>query len=99
MVGRGEDRGFDKKKGNEKQMTVQGRGCVFERERDWEGDRLWRRWWWWTSDGETKGKIMENQKEGGERERDRWKCKMAILQIHLRDNLRFLPPDRTSPPR
>lgn len=42
-----------------------------ERERDWEGDRLWRRWWWWTSDGETKGKIMENQKEGGERERER----------------------------
>lgn len=71
MVGRGEDRGFDKKKGNEKQMTVQGRGCVFERERDWEGDRLWRRWWWWTSNGETKGKIMENQKEGGERERER----------------------------
>lgn len=34
MVGRGEDRGFDKKKGNEKQMTVQGRGCVFERERE-----------------------------------------------------------------
>lgn len=67
MVGRGEDRGFDKKKGNEKQMTVQRRGCVFEREREigWvivygeDGGG---------GGGETKGKIMENQKEE-ERER------------------------------
>lgn len=75
LVGRrGEDRGFDKKKGNEKQMTVQGRGCVFGlRERLGGGDRLWRRWW--TSDGETKGKIMENWRknvvEGREKERER----------------------------
>lgn len=67
MVGRGEDRGFDKKKGNEKQMTVQRGGCVFEREREigWvivygeDGGG---------GGGETKGKIMENQKEE-ERER------------------------------
>ena len=67
MAGRGEDRGFDKKKGNEKQMTVQRRGCVFEREREigWvivygeDGGG---------GGGETKGKIMENQKEE-ERER------------------------------
>lgn len=66
MAGRGEDRGFDKKKGNEKQMTVQRGGCVFEREREigWvivygeDGG----------GGGETKGKIMENQKEE-ERER------------------------------
>lgn len=67
MVGRDEDRGFDKKKGNEKQMTVQRGGCVFEREREigWvivygeDGGG---------GGGETKGKIMENQKEE-ERER------------------------------
>lgn len=67
MAGRGEDRGFDKKKGNEKQMTVQRGGCVFEREREigWvivygeDGGG---------GGGETKGKIMENQKEE-ERER------------------------------
>lgn len=49
----------------------------------------------------TKIKIMESRKEQGRRvglsrAGDRWKCKMAILQIHLRDNLRLLPLDEAS---
>lgn len=68
MAGRGEDRGFDKKKGNEKQMTVQRGGCVFEREREIGWVIVYGEDGGGGGGGETKGKIMENQKEE-ERER------------------------------